>query len=406
MEVSCNQEYLNRALNIVSRAASNKNGTKYVVLEADEANLRLKTGDADLSLRTSIACLVNKGGTIALPADLLSQVTKCLTDTRIDIVQEAENNQTRITADRNVCHFYTNDEPVKDSNHPTLQDEISLKIDAKAFHTAIRRTYIAIAKEGDRPILNTANLKTEGASLTLATADGFRLSVQKIELEEAPAEDLNVNIPAKALAEMARLLPSATRPVTLAFGHYQQNPATSEPAGKTARGLFTVESPSETVQMHFSTINGTFPSYQGLIPENPETVISINRELFHDSVTRATVFSKEASNIIKLVITEPEAGQPDDYRKYLSVMAEAHEIGSITEPVEISNLTHSAAENANDRIAFNYRYLADVLQAVTAGDEQKSDIHLELKNTQSPGVIRLPEDPNFVHVLMPMFIQW
>ena len=405
MEVSCTQENLNRALSIVSRAANPRNNHPYVIMEADEGMLHLRAGDYELALDTSIPCLANQTGKAALPANLLSQVTKCLDHTRVDIVQEQddESKTTRISAGRNVSNFVNNVEQIRHEPHPELAGTVMLSIDPKELQRGLRHTSFAVSKGMERPILNAVNFKTEGKKLALAAADGFRLSVQEIEMEEAAGEDLELNVPYQAASEIMRLLPGSEGPVSLSFGHY----ASAATGSRFTRGLFRSESPEGAVEMRFSLLDGNFPNYTQLIPESPHTVIKINRQILNESVGRAGLFAKESSNIVKLLLTpgDPEQGQTEGAH-YLSVIAESPEIGDIKEPLEVVDLAQEPVDDPTDRIAFNYQFLSDVLKAVCLGDDSARDLSIELKGKQSPGVVRVPEDPAFVHVLMPMFVQW
>ncbi|MXZ45690.1 MAG: hypothetical protein F4Z08_01640 [Chloroflexi bacterium] len=94
---------------------------------------------------------------------------------------------------------------------------------------------------------------------------------------------------------------------------------------------------------------------------------------------------------MRLVASEGEPGQPGR----LLVSARAEEIG--TNEGEIDGIV----EGDEAKIAFNGRYLTDVLQAVAT--ERGA---LETSSPSSPGVFRPVGDDAFVHVVMPMFVQW
>ena len=61
----------------------------------------------------------------------------------------------------------------------------------------------------------------------------------------------------------------------------------------------------------------------------------------------------------------------------------------------------AAVEGGEGKIAFNSRYLSDVLAVI---GERK--VALEMTTSSSPGVIKPVDDDQYVHVVMPMFVQW
>jgi DNA polymerase-3 subunit beta len=106
----------------------------------------------------------------------------------------------------------------------------------------------------------------------------------------------------------------------------------------------------------------------------------------------AGIFARDGAGIVRLQL-EPAEG---DGSGLLTVSARAEEIGNHEGKMD------AKVEGEASKIAFNSRYLQDVLAVLDA-----DKIALETTSPSSPGVLRpLETDDNYVHVVMPMFVQW
>jgi DNA polymerase-3 subunit beta len=112
---------------------------------------------------------------------------------------------------------------------------------------------------------------------------------------------------------------------------------------------------------------------------------------FLRAIKMAAIFARDGSGIARVIVTPgatPEAGK-------ITISARADEIGDNIG--EIDALVDGEAA----KIAFNARYLADVLSVV-----KQAQVSLEVTTPSNPGVIRPVGTDNYDHVVMPMFVQW
>jgi DNA polymerase-3 subunit beta len=138
-------------------------------------------------------------------------------------------------------------------------------------------------------------------------------------------------------------------------------------------------------------IQGTFPNYSQLIPQSYTTRTTLGMKQFLQETRIAAIFARDGAGIIRLQV-EPEEGASG----VLSISARAEEIGNHEGKMDVK------VEGEPSKIAFNSRYLQDVLQVLDA-----EEIALETTSPSSPGVLRpIGTDDNYVHVVMPMFVQW
>jgi DNA polymerase-3 subunit beta len=139
----------------------------------------------------------------------------------------------------------------------------------------------------------------------------------------------------------------------------------------------------EGVDLVSRLIDGQFPNYQSVLPKTHTTRAVLDREELLRAVRPAALIAHESANIVKLGVgLEGDAG--------ITVSANA-EVGDHIGRIE------AAVEGDGTTIAFNARFLADVLTNVDA-----EQFALELNGPLSPGVFKPVGDDRYVHVVMPL----
>ena len=145
------------------------------------------------------------------------------------------------------------------------------------------------------------------------------------------------------------------------------------------------------VQMVSQLIQGTFPNYNQLIPQSCNTKAVVSHADFMRATKSAAIFARDGSGIVRLQIM-PKAEGAD---AKIMISAQAEELGD--------NVNEMDAEVEGDeaKIAFNSKYLGDVLNVIS-----QEKVILETTGSSSPGVIKPVGDDNYIHIVMPMFVQW
>ena len=105
----------------------------------------------------------------------------------------------------------------------------------------------------------------------------------------------------------------------------------------------------------------------------------------------ASIFARDGSGIVRLVTAPGKETAPGR----LSISARSEEIGDDVGEID------AVVEGEEAKVAFNGKYLSDVL-----GVLREQQVALEVTTPSSPGVIRPVGVDNYVHVVMPMFVQW
>jgi DNA polymerase-3 subunit beta len=262
---------------------------------------------------------------------------------------------------------------------PAVQSDAGILIDRQALKVAIAHVAFAAATDDSRPVLTGVDFQMEGTELTLAAADGFRLAVYHLTLQDAVPEKIEIIVPARALNELSRLLTDEDTPVEMMV-----NPNRSSV-------LFRVVNKDYEVEMVAQLKQGAFPNYAQLIPKQHTTRATVDAREFLRETKIAAIFARDGSGIVRLQVQPGEELTPGR----LQISARAEEVGDNNGEID------AAVEGEASKIAFNSKYLQDVLNVLSDGN-----VALETQGPSQPGVIRPVGSENYVHVVMPMFVQW
>jgi len=376
MRVSCLQENLSRGLAVVGRAVATRTTlpiTSNVLLSTDGGRLKLVATNLEIAISCWVGAQVEEEGTITVPARLLNDFVSSLPGERIDMTLSPRTRALELKCARFEAHISGMDAadfpPI-----PQVSEGVGVSLDPASLHRAISQVVFAAATEESRPVLTGVQAEFQESTLTLAAADGFRLAVHKLGLSQA-VESMAVIIPARSLSELGRLLGEQEEPVEMTI-----NPQRSQV-------LFRLKNAEMVSQL----IQGTFPNYSQLIPQSYDTraVVSLNE--FLRATRSASIFARDGSGIVRLMMTPGEEAGPGK----LAISARAEEVGDNVGEID-AQIDGEAA-----KIAFNSKYLSDVLGVLA--DEK---VAIETTTPSSPGVIRPVGQENYVHVVMPMFVQW
>ena len=377
MRLSCLQENLNRGLSIVGRAVATRTTlpiTNNVLLTTDEGRLKLVATNLEMAISCWIGAKIKEEGAITVPARLLIEFISSLPAEKVDINLFPRTKTLGLKCARFEARISGVD--AKDFPPiPTMEGDITTAIEVDLLRQGITQVTFAAATEESRPVLTGVNAKFEGNSLTLAAADGFRLAVFQLPINNTVGNNIEVIIPSKTLNELNRLLGDQEEAVEITISSNKN------------QLLFRLKNTELVSQL----IQGTFPQYAQLIPQSHTSKATVNTSQFLRATKTASIFARDGSGIVRLLITpgkEPTPGK-------MTISARSEEIGEDVGDID------AIIEGEEAKIAFNGRYLTDVLSVI-----HETEIALETTNPSSPGVIRPVGVENYTHVIMPMFVQW
>lgn len=376
MKVSCPQDSLARGLGIVNRAVTARSTLPIlsnILVETDGSRLKLSATNLELGISCWIPASVGDEGRTTVPARLLSDFVQSLPEGEVDMELNGSNQSVKVSSDRfkaDIKGIDAADFPIL----PTVDEGMRFDLDPIVLREMIGQVIISSATDDSRPILTGVLLVADPdeGSLTLAAADGFRLSVRESELDAPLDGRISIIVPARALAELQRVANDEDDRVQVAVTSNRN------------QILFQLRN----IDLVSQLIEGSFPDYEKIIPPDWSTRAVVNTKALHNAVRIASFFARDAANVVRLRL---EPG--DELGGTLTVTAQAAEVGGNESEIE------AAIEGEGLEVAFNAKYLLDVLGAV--GSDQ---VALELSGAASPGVFRPVDDTPFTHVIMPMHI--
>ncbi|MED5450782.1 MAG: DNA polymerase III subunit beta [Chloroflexota bacterium] len=378
MQVSCLQQNLSRALAIVGRAVATRSNLpvlQNVKIATEDGMLVLTATNLDIAITTRVGAQVEKEGEITIPARLLSDFVNSLPDDRIEIESVAEPLSVSLNCQRFSANINGTD-PDEFPPIPTVDEGATIKVDPQLLRDTVTHVAFAAATEDSRPVLTGIKVEVNQSDFTFAAADGFRLAVYEGKLLEPIADPMEFIIPARALQEVGRLI--GTDDTAVEF--------TVTSAGTHA--LFNIGN----VEIVSQLMPGSFPNFRSLIPSEYKNRVLVENSDFSRAVKTSSIFARDGSGILRIQIVSDENGGK------LSISSRAEEVGD--NQGEIDGSVEGEVDE-DSRIAFNNKYLAEVLDVLGDGE-----VAFEMTSASSPGVVRSTGKEGYTHVVMPMFVQW
>ncbi len=377
MKLSCLQENLNYGLNCVGRAAAARTTlpiTNNVLLAIDQGRLKLVATNLEMAISCWIGAKVEEEGAITVPARLLNEFVASLPNDKVNISLSPRSKTLELKCARFEARISGID--AKDFPPiPLVEDDVATKVEIEALRQGIGQVVFAAASDESRPVLTGVNAEFDADLLTLAAADGFRLAVYKLPLATPVSKKATAIIPARTLAELNRLSADQEEAVEIKVNTTK------------SQILFRLKD----IELVSQLVQGSFPQYAQLIPQSCNTRAVVDIAQFLRATKTASIFARDGSGIVRLVITP--GGKATQGK--LTIAARSEEIGDDVGEID------AVVEGEEAKIAFNAKYLTDVLSVL-----HEPQVALEVTAPSSPGVIRPVGVDNYIHVVMPMFVQW
>ncbi len=378
MQVSCLQENLAKGLSIVGRAVASRSTLPVlsnVMLATDNGQLKLSATNLEIGINCWVGAKVAQEGAITVPARLLGDFVNSLPPERIDLKLD-ESTQ---TLNLRCARFESNIKGIDAQEFPIVPTasnggDAVIKLEPSSLRAMIDQVVFAAATDESRPILTGVLVQFNEDNLTMAAADGFRLSVKATSLKQNFGDMLEVIIPARALMELGRITGDQDQAVEVIITQARK------------QILFHLQD----VDLVSQLIEGKFPDYTQIIPKGYATRSVIDTNSLLKAVRVSHLFARDAANIVKLEIT-PTGDELMNGR--ITLVATSAELGDNVADVDAS------IEGNPMEIAFNAKYLIDVLSIIDS-----PQVVLETSAASSPGVLRPIGDDKFTHVIMPMHI--
>jgi len=376
MKVTVLQENLAHGLSIVSRAVSARSTLPVlsnVLVATDDGRLRLSATNLEMGITCWIGAKISEEGSTTVPARTFTELVSTLSDKQVEMALTVRTQTLNIRSGATNTDLKCIDaQEFPPIPVPDLSNGIELNVaDLKEM---IQQVAFAASTDEARPILTGVQVVFKDNHITLSAADGFRLSIRKAELSSTPPRQLQAIIPARTLAELARIAADGDQPIIMVL-----------PPGR-GQVIFHLKD----VELVSQLIEGTYPDVEQLVPRNYNTRSVLSTSAFLKACKQAEIFAREGSHIARINIipgsSEMQPGQ-------VEITGQSEETGYSQTTVD------ATIEGKEQLIAFNVRFLREVLDVI-----KTPNVALETSSDTSPGVIRPVGEEYFVHVIMPMHL--
>ncbi len=363
MKFNCSQKKLSESISTVQKAISSRTTLPIlegVYIEALKDVIRLVGTDLDITIETYIEAEVYEEGSVVIPARIFGDVIRKLPDS--DIIFELQD---RYKVDIKCQNIFVTVQGLEPYDYPEIQkieEDNPTEISQSLLKEIIQQTIFAVATDETRPILTGALMKLENGNITMACIDGYRLALRR---EQFPESDINTSmiIPGKSLSEISRIISDDDLNVNISAGDKYI--------------LFDLG----YTRIISRLLEGDFINYKQIIPQEYKTRVKLDTMLLYKSIERASLMARESkNNLIKLNIQDDKL-----------VITSNSEVGQIYEEIPI------VREGKNIEIAFNARYLLDVLRIM-----EDQEICLDFTTNVSPCIIRPIEGDTFIYLILPV----
>jgi DNA polymerase III subunit beta len=364
MRVACGKDELAEKLQVVGRGVSTRTTVQIlagIMLRAEGGRLHLSATDMEISVRDSLEAQVEEEGSVVVPGRLLVDIVRLLPAGEVTLEHKGDEGVVRLTCG-SASYSLNTYGPEDFPRLPEIEPDGAFAVDREAFLDTISRVGRSASRDESRPVLTGILVRFEGDKLVMAATDSYRLSVKETTLADGPGRELEAIVPARALQELARAGQSAESD-TIQIG-VQENQV-----------VFGVDG----IWLTARRIDGQFPNYKQLLPEQFEAEVHLPREELLDVVRRTGLLAQRKSPL-RLRFAEGE----------LTVSAQTQDVGEARESLPVA-YTGEPLE-----IGFNAEFLRDGLESVT--DETA---RLKLISPLRPGLLH-GESDDFLYLIMPI----
>ncbi len=368
MKFTCLQENLEKGLQIVAKAVPVKGSLPIltnILFSTEDGRLKLSATNLETAITTYIPCSVQQDGAITIPAKLIREFVANLPEGSITAIL---NGHTLMLSSQKTKSKFNGTGAEDFPELPIFPaDAKAVELDPKIFADAISFVAFAAGNDDSRPLFSGVYLNCDGNLLTIACTDGFRLSEKMLTLSKK-CDPFSAIIPAKTLAEVARVFAQSDEPLLFALN------------GNENLALFK----SQDTTIATRILDGDYPDYKRIIPQEKSLTAAFSTADFLEAVRLTNVIAKEGDNAIKIRF------DPEGTVRITSLAEDAGEHQSEF-PAEI--------EGNLMEIAFSSKYLLDYL-----GNIKTENINFLTKGNVSPCIFSSEIHPNFIHIIMPMQI--
>jgi DNA polymerase III subunit beta len=365
------KEHFSKALQIVGKAVNTRSPLPIlsnVFIKTEKGMLKLVTSNLQVTITTKVGAKIDEDGEITVPARIITDFVNQVKDEKIE--GKLKDSTLHLQTDSAKAHF----SGISASEFPEIPEintGITLKFKSADLVEILQKVQFAVAVDEGRPVLTGIYLKITKDNMIFACTDGFRMAEYQYKaknLVEIP-EGVECIVPAKSFVEVVKSFASESEELELVINN--------------EKNLVIVK--GEDLEAQVRLIEGQYPDYAAIVPEEHTTEISITKSELDNGIKLASIFSRDLGNMVKII-------------------ADGEEIKALSQPTESgsnSTIMKGEIEGEDIEIAFNARYLLDFLAIINS-----EEILLRATEPVKPGLFKIVGMDNYFYLVMPMKANW
>jgi DNA polymerase-3 subunit beta len=361
-------------LSAISKVISSKSTMPILdnfLFQLTDADLTITASDLESTLITHMELDNTEGeGTIAVPARLLIDTLKEFPEQPLTFQINTDTFGIEIFSDNGKYSIVgQSGEDFPELPEIAEDESTSITVGPKNLLKGIEKTLFATADDELRPVMNGIFVELSPEHMGFVASDAHKL-VRYRRSDAASEFESSFILPKKPASLLRNLLPKEEFDVKLEFDN------------KNAQFTLT------NYKLICRLVEGNYPSYNSVIPKNNPNKMIIDRLTFYNTIKRVSVFSNQASNLIKLNINDNQ------------LVVSAQDIDFSISAVERLSCEYDGEEI---EIGFKSTFLLEILSNISA-----SDVKMEMSDPSRAGLL-LPAEKeedaeDVLMLLMPMMI--
>ena len=341
-----------------------------ILIETDENRIKLSSTDFKVGIKTYVSANIEKIGAITLNAKKLLEVVKAFPPCKLQFSLDNNDKVTITSLDSKLQVKYDIKGLPKDE-YPTVkgfQEQDDFEIEQDILKKIIKKTIYAIYTQEDRIFLNGIFFVKNGTNLKLVSTDGRRLALADHTLaSEGNVKKFTAIVPAKVLQELQKILTNQGK-CQIAISENEN------------QIYFKINE----VELVSNLLEGKFPNYEQVIPQQHEMEISIMALGLSEALRRSSSMVDAKSGNIRCTLLN----------NTLIIHSTDPEQGEFEEKIEIDY-----PKNEPFEIAFNVNYFLDAIR-----EFDEAELFLKINQSQTPVLIQGKGNESYLAIIMPIKI--
>ncbi len=342
-----------------------------VLIQADSGILTISATNLEIGIIKKMKAEVVEAGDITVPAKILTEIISSLSGEKITF--ESSLDQLRITTP----NFSGTLNGISATEFPTipLSSENNFPINAQILQQSLPQIAFASAIDEARPVLTGIFTEIKDNHLQLVATDGFRLAYKKVTFTDEKKQNFKSLIPRRTFEEVIKVISEES-------SHVENDKelnliiSTSENQNQM---IFQIGNTTISSRL----IEGNYPTWERIVPTTFQSFITVDRQDFIKAIKLASIFARDAANIVKMDISKDK----------IKVLSEARELGQQETDLD------AKIEGEPLIIAFNNKYLLDALNNC-----HSKEVKLNFSGNLSATLIQPLDEEGLEYVVMPIRI--